>query len=82
MKKIILILCTLMLTGIATAQEVTKETSKDAKKKAVLSHLKQHFKPYGFIRNYFAFDSRESMSGVGDLYNFQPYDESWNMTPE
>ncbi|MBQ6978598.1 MAG: hypothetical protein IJQ18_08195, partial [Paludibacteraceae bacterium] len=50
------------------------------KKEAVKSHLKQHFKPYGFIRNYFAFDSRESISGTGDLYNYQPYDEAWNQT--
>jgi hypothetical protein len=82
MRKYILILCALVFAGIVNAQETTNEASKDAKKKAVLSHLKQHFKPYGFIRNYFAFDSRESMSGVGDLYNYQPYDESWNMTPE
>lgn len=82
MRKYILILCALVFAGIVNAQETTNEASKDAKKKAVLSHLKQHYKPYGFIRNYFAFDSRESMSGVGDLYNYQPYDESWNMTPE
>ena len=82
MRKYILILCALVFAGIVNAQETTNEASKDAKKKAVLSHLKQHYKPYGFIRNYFAFDSRESMSGTGDLYNYQPYDEGWNMTPE
>ena len=60
------------------AQEVNKEEAKQAKKEAVKSHLKQHFKPYGFIRNYFTFDSRESISGTGDLYNYQPRDNSWN----
>lgn len=53
---------------------------KQQKREAVKSHLKQHFKPYGFIRNYFAYDSRESISGTGDLYNYQPKDESWNQS--
>ncbi len=67
-------LCSLFLVP-AMAQEAS---SKQTKKEAVKSHLKQHFKPYGFVRNYFVFDSRESMSGTGDLYNYQPYDEAWN----
>ena len=53
-----------------------------AKKEAIKSHLKQHFKPYGFIRNYFTFDSRESIAGTGDLYYYQPYDELWNNTDD
>ncbi len=57
-----------------------QDSLKVAKKEAVKSHLKQHFKPYGFFRNYFAFDSRESISGTGDLYNYQPKDENWNQT--
>ncbi len=78
MKRIITIaLCALLLVPVS-AQEVSKE----AKKEAAKSHLKQHFKPYGFIRNYFTYDSRESISGTGDLYNYQPKDESWNQTPE
>lgn len=63
-----------------SAQEVA--TTKQEKKEAIKSHLKQHFKPYGFVRNYFTFDSRESISGTGDLYNYQPKDENWNQTPE
>lgn len=69
----VLALCCLFLVP-AQAQETTKQE----KKEAVKSHLKQHFKPYGFIRNYFAFDSRESISGTGDLYNYQPKDEKLN----
>ena len=82
MKKSLFTLClalSAMMMLPVTAQEVA---TKQAKKEAVKSHLQQHFKPYGFIRNYFAYDSRESMSGTGDLYNYQPYDESWNQTPE
>ena len=79
MKKSILVLVALL---IAFAPAFAQESAKVAKKAEVKSHLKQHFKPYGFIRNYFTYDSRESMSGTGDLYNYQPYDEAWNMTPE
>lgn len=73
---ILLLLCALTVTSVFALEE----DAKAAKKEAVKSHLKQHFKPYGFIRNYFAFDSRESISGTGDLYNYQPYDEAWNQT--
>ena len=66
-----------LLTAPVVAQEVVE---KQQKKEAVKSHLKQHFKPYGFIRNYFTYDSRESWSGTGDLYNYQPKDENWNQT--
>ena len=72
MKRIIII-CALfgLLCVPAHAQEVNK-------KEAAKSHLKQHFKPYGFIRNYFTYDSRESWSGTGDLYNYQPKDQNLN----
>ncbi len=35
---------------------------------------KNHFKLYGFIRNYFTYDSRESVSGTGDLFYYLPKD--------
>ena len=77
---VILVLCSLILVP-AFAQDSVK-VAKETKKEAVKSHLKQHFKPYGFVRNYFTYDSRESYSGTGDLYNYQPRDEKWNQTPE
>ena len=73
---ILLLLCALTVTSVFALEG----DAKAAKKEAVKSHLKQHFKPYGFIRNYFAYDSRESISGTGDLYNYQPKDEAWNQT--
>ena len=73
---ILLLLCALTVTSVLALEGYAKA----AKKEAVKSHLKQHFKPYGFIRNYFTFDSRESISGTGDLYNYQPKDEAWNQT--
>ena len=37
---------------------------------------KNNFKLYGFIRNYFIYDSRESVSGTGDLFYYLPKDVS------
>ena len=39
---------------------------------------KNNFKLYGFIRNYFAFDTRESVSGTGDLFYYLPKDVALN----
>ena len=47
-----------------------------ADKAEVKESPKNHFKLYGFIRNYFAFDSRESVSGTGDLFYYLPKDEN------
>ena len=74
---LIFALCSLFLIPIQAQDSV-----KVARRAAAKSHLQQHFKPYGFIRNYFTYDSRESISGTGDLYNYQPKDENWNQTPE
>ena len=72
----------ILLLAMASAPAFAQEVSKQEKKEAFTSHLKQHFKVYGFIRNYFTYDSRESISGTGDMYNYQPKDESWNQKPE
>ena len=37
---------------------------------------KNNFKLYGFIRNYFIYDSRESVSGTADLFYYLPKDVS------
>ena len=77
MKRIVTITLLCALLGVpAFAQDSVKV----ARRAAVKSHLKQHFKPYGFIRNYFTFDSRESYSGTADFYNYQPKDVNWNQT--
>ena len=39
---------------------------------------KNHFKLYGFIRNYFTYDSRESKSGTSDLFYYLPLDKKMN----
>lgn len=53
---------------------------KGQKKEAVKEHLQNHFKFYGFIRNYFTFDSRESVSGTGNLFYYLPKDVAMNGT--
>ncbi len=73
----IFLLCSLCLMS-AQAQDSVQV----AKKAAVKSHLKQHFKPYGFIRNYFTYDSRECIAGTGDMYFYMPKDEFWNKTDD
>ena len=62
MKKTLLFLFTILLTVSAFAQE----------------QAKNHFKLYGFIRNYFIYDSRESKSGTSDLFYYLPLDHKMN----
>lgn len=38
--------------------------------------------PYGFVRNYFNFDSRNTYTVIGGEYNMIPYDEKWNVTEQ
>ena len=63
-------------TSVRTASSATTGESSAGESSAV-SQLKAHFKPYGFIRNYFAYDSRECVSGTGELYNFLPKDNNF-----
>lgn len=37
---------------------------------------------YGFVRNYFNYDSRQTVTVCGGEYLMIPADEDWNMTPE
>lgn len=78
MKKniVLLVLFSLVLAPLQAQETATKQE----KKEAVKSHLKQHFKPYGFVRNFLAYDSRECIAGTGDLYFYMPKDENWNQT--
>ena len=71
---------TILLCALFLVPAYAQDSVKVAKKEAVKSHLKQHFKPYGFVRNFFTYDSRDSYSGTGDLFNYQPKDENWNQT--
>ena len=77
MKKIVITLLASVLAFPMFAAEP------EAKSEApVKEHLQNHFKFYGFIRNYFAFDTRESVSGTGNLFYYLPKDESLNSKGE
>ena len=61
-----------------SAQEDTNK--KHEKREAIKKHVEMHLKPYGFVRNYFSYDTRECVAGTGDLYNYLPKDNLWNQT--
>ena len=72
MKKTILTILALVLAAPVFAQEPAKTEA------PVKEHLQNHFKLYGFIRNYFIYDSRESKSGTSDLFYYMPLDVKMN----
>ena len=68
MKRVILLSFSILLAiSVFAAEPVEKK-----------DNLRNNFKLYGFIRNYFAFDSRESVSGTGDLFYYLPKDVNMN----
>ena len=79
MKKTAILLSLLLMAFSASA---TSPAEQKEGKSEVKQHLQNHFKLYGFIRNYFAFDSRESKAGTGDLFYYLPLDNKWNTTDE
>ncbi len=72
MKRVYLTLAVALLS--AGAMTISAAEKAADQKSEVKEHLQNHFKMYGFIRNYFAFDSRESVSGTGDLFYYLPKD--------
>ena len=68
MKKITILLSLLLCSSAFAAEPSPKSET------PVKDHLQNHFKLYGFIRNYFAYDSRESVSGTADLFYYLPKD--------
>ena len=69
MKKLTILLSLLLSVSAFAQTEKKSETP-------VKDHLQNHFKLYGFIRNYFVYDSRESVSGTADLFYYLPKDVS------
>ena len=61
-------------SGQASADEVRTSTPGGA----VKEHLQNHYKFYGFVRNYMTYDSRESVAGTGDLFFYLPKDRNLN----
>lgn len=52
--------------------------SSPERESAVKQEFRNHFSLYGFIRNYFTFDSRESASGTGNLFYYLPFEKNVN----
>ena len=75
MKKILISLTLSLLALSAFATDKAEQKPSEVKQ-----HLQNHFKLYGFIRNYFVFDSRDSKAGTGDLFYYLPLDNKWNTT--
>lgn len=72
MKKLLSLIClALAFSAVAAAQEAKTESAP-----------KNNFKLYGFVRNYFIYDSRESISGTGDLFYYLPKDISLDASGE
>ena len=72
MKKLLsLLTVVLAFSTSAFSQEVIKKVAP-----------KNNYKFYGFVRNYFVYDSRESVSGTGDLFYYLPKDVSYDASGE
>ena len=76
MKRLYLILSIALLSLSAVAANAADNSAENTTE--VKQHLENHFKFYGFIRNYFTYDSRESVAGTGDLFNYIPKDVKLN----
>ena len=73
MKKILSILAVMAILPVTASAESRQDDGGAVKKE-----LENHFKLYGFVRNFFAFDTRESNAGTGDLFYYVPKDIAWN----
>ena len=70
MKKFYLLLSAALL-ALCAMNASAAETAQKAEPK-------NNIKLYGFVRNYLTFDSRESVSGTGDLFYYLPKDVKMN----
>lgn len=77
MKKVIYALAVITVlfqsTGAFASEPKTEQTKLEKP---------SHLKLYGFIRNFFTFDTRESKAGTKDLFYYIPKDESLNKEGE
>ncbi len=75
-KKITLIFSLIVFAGVASA--TSANSSEGVKENKVTDHLVNHYKLYGFVRNYFTYDSREGVDGTQDLFYYLPKDNKFN----
>lgn len=65
------------ILGLSAFAQTPKETKENAKPE---QPQKVRVTPYGFVRNYFTYDSRNMYSVIGGEYAVLPYDEDWNLS--
>ena len=70
----------ILICGLLAFTCMNAVQAQETKNEKVKEHINSHFKPYGFIRNYFSVDTRENVAGTGDLFNYLPKDNQWNQT--
>lgn len=70
----------ILICGLLSLTCMSALQAQETKKENVKDNISKHFKPYGFIRNYFSVDTRENVAGTGDLFNYLPKDNLWNQT--
>ncbi len=75
MKKFALMLSLAAMMAMPAARMSAEPAAKEKKQKI---EIPSNLKFYGFIRNYFAFDTRESKAGTGDLFYYTPLDNKYN----
>ncbi|MGM9767766.1 MAG: hypothetical protein ACI3Z0_04815 [Candidatus Cryptobacteroides sp.] len=79
MKKLTVMLSLAAMMAIPAVNMSAEPAAKEKKQKI---ELPSNIKFYGFIRNYFAFDTRESKAGTGDLFYYTPLDNNYNANGE
>lgn len=79
MKKLVLSLVA-MLTVVSISAQDNKNANES--KSEAKAPAKVKVTPYGFVRNYFNYDSRATYTVCGGEYHVMPLDESWNVATD
>lgn len=85
MKRLVLLVATVLSYGMLSAQDTTvaKVISEESvQEKPAPKPKKVELKPYGFVRNYFYYDSRQTYNSNASLFEQLPKDESMAVTNE
>ena len=78
MRRFVFLFLSVLLSSAVVSAADRETAAGEKKESAVKQELRNHFKFYGFVRNYFAFDTRESVAGSGDLFYHRPLDVKMN----
>lgn len=79
MKKIAIMMSLAAMMAMPAVRMSAEPAAKEARQKI---EKPSNIKFYGFIRNYFAYDTRESSAGTGDLFYYAPKDNNFNAAGE